>query len=44
MSSHQGVVAYISPIEFIEVEDILDLAKEKNEPPYSYTRPDRRCA
>lgn len=34
MSSHQGVVAYISPIEFIEVEDILDLAKEKNEPPF----------
>ncbi|HOD93259.1 MAG TPA: 23S rRNA (guanosine(2251)-2'-O)-methyltransferase RlmB [Clostridia bacterium] len=33
-SSHQGVIAYISPIEFYEVSDILDVAKKRNEPPF----------
>ncbi len=34
MSSHQGVIAYISPIEFVSVEDILQDAKDKNQDPF----------
>ncbi|MDD5455434.1 MAG: 23S rRNA (guanosine(2251)-2'-O)-methyltransferase RlmB [Candidatus Margulisbacteria bacterium] len=32
--SHQGVLAYVPPYQFVEVEDILDLAEEKNEQPF----------
>ena len=33
---HQGVIAYAAAYEYAEVEDILNLAKEKNEPPFIY--------
>lgn len=32
--AHQGVIAYISPIEYVDVSDILDYAKSKNELPF----------
>ena len=32
--NHQGVVAVVPPFNYCEVEDILDLAKEKNEDPF----------
>lgn len=32
--NHQGVLAYVSPREYAEVEDILALAKEKKEEPF----------
>ncbi len=31
---HQGVIAYAAAYEYAEVEDILELAREKNEPPF----------
>ncbi len=31
---HQGVVAHVSDYEYSEVSDILELAAEKNEPPF----------
>lgn len=31
---HQGVIAYAAAYEYAEVEDILNLAREKNEPPF----------
>lgn len=31
---HQGVIAYIAAYEYAEVDDILQLAQEKNEPPF----------
>jgi 23S rRNA (guanosine2251-2'-O)-methyltransferase len=31
---HQGVIAYAAAYEYAEVRDILDIAKEKNEPPF----------
>ena len=31
---HQGVVAHVSDYAYSEVSDILELAKEKNEPPF----------
>ncbi|MFA9376274.1 MAG: 23S rRNA (guanosine(2251)-2'-O)-methyltransferase RlmB [Lachnotalea sp.] len=31
---HQGVMAYAAAYEYAEVQDILDIAKEKNEPPF----------
>jgi 23S rRNA (guanosine2251-2'-O)-methyltransferase len=31
---HQGVIAYAAAYEYAEVEDILNIAKEKNEPPF----------
>lgn len=31
---HQGVIAYAAAYEYAEVSDILDLAKEKGEPPF----------
>ncbi len=31
---HQGVIAYASPIEYKEIEDILDIAKERGEEPF----------
>ena len=32
--NHQGVVAVVPPFNYCEVEDILELAKEKNEDPF----------
>lgn len=32
--NHQGVIAMVPPYEYCEVQDILDLAKEKNEKPF----------
>lgn len=31
---HQGIVALASPVSYVEVEDILAIAQEKNEPPF----------
>ena len=31
---HQGVIAFISPIEYKELDDIFELAKERNEAPF----------
>lgn len=31
---HQGVIAYAAAYEYAEVDDILNAAKEKNEPPF----------
>lgn len=31
---HQGVIAMCSPVEYKTVDDILKIAKEKNEPPF----------
>ena len=33
-ASHQGVIAMTACAEYVEIEDILDIAREKNEPPY----------
>ena len=33
---HQGVIAKLSAFEYATVDDILDKAREKNEPPYIY--------
>lgn len=33
-AKHQGVLAYISPREYAEIDDILALAKEKGEDPF----------
>lgn len=33
---HQGVVAYAAAYEYAQVEDILNLAKEKGEPPFIF--------
>ena len=33
---HQGVIATIAAYEYSEVEDMLALAKEKNEPPFLF--------
>lgn len=33
---HQGVIAMIAAYEYAEVEDILALAREKNEPPFIF--------
>lgn len=32
--NHQGVIAIVPPFDYCEVEDILELAKEKNEDPF----------
>lgn len=32
--SHQGVIAYVAYKDYVEVEDILKVAEEKNEPPF----------
>lgn len=32
--NHQGVIAIVPPFDYSEVEDILDLAKQKNEDPF----------
>ena len=31
---HQGVIAMTACAEYVEIEDILDIAREKNEPPF----------
>lgn len=31
---HQGVIAYVSPVGYKTVEDILEIAKERNEQPF----------
>ena len=31
---HQGVLAYVAPVPYVEVEDILARAEKKDEPPY----------
>lgn len=33
-ANHQGVILFVAPTEYSSVEDILNLAKEKNEPPF----------
>lgn len=33
---HQGVIAYAAAYEYAEVEDILQIAKEKGEPPFLF--------
>lgn len=33
-SNHQGVVAFTSPYEYVEIDDILNRAKERNEEPF----------
>lgn len=33
---HQGVIAYAAAYEYAEVEDILELAREKNEKPFVF--------
>ena len=31
---HQGVLAQVAPVQYAELEDILAMAREKNEPPF----------
>ena len=31
---HQGVIAFVSPIKYKEIDDILNIAKERNEAPF----------
>lgn len=31
---HQGVIAFVSPIKYVEIDDILNIAKERNEAPF----------
>lgn len=33
---HQGIIAYAAAYEYAEVEDILNIAKEKGEPPFIF--------
>ncbi|MDP4092203.1 MAG: 23S rRNA (guanosine(2251)-2'-O)-methyltransferase RlmB [Bacillota bacterium] len=33
-NAHQGVVAFVSPMNYVEVEDILQAAASKGEPPF----------
>lgn len=33
-ASHQGIIAMTACAEYVEIEDILEIAKEKNEPPF----------
>lgn len=33
-SVHQGVIAFISPYQYCDIEDILNLAKERNQDPF----------
>lgn len=32
--SHQGVIAVVSPYSYVDVDDILDIAQKKGEPPF----------
>lgn len=31
---HMGIIASVAPFDYVEIEDILDYAKEKNEKPF----------
>lgn len=31
---HQGIAAYAAPVDYVELDDILNLAKERNEDPF----------
>ena len=31
---HQGIVAYAAPVDYVELKDILNLAKDRNEDPF----------
>ncbi len=31
---HQGVLAQVAPVQYVELEDILQIARDKNEPPF----------
>ncbi len=31
---HQGVLAQVAPVQYVELEDILNIAREKKEPPF----------
>lgn len=31
---HQGVLAQVAPVQYVELEDILQVAKDRNEPPF----------
>ncbi|ORT99485.1 RNA methyltransferase, TrmH family, group 3 [Anaerovibrio sp. JC8] len=31
---HQGVLAQVAPVEYVELEDILQIARDRNEPPF----------
>ena len=31
---HQGVIAFVSPIKYVEVDDILEIAKKRGEEPF----------
>ena len=33
-NNYQGVIAFVPPFEYCEIEDILDYAKQKNEDPF----------
>ena len=33
-SRHQGVLAQVAPVQYAELEDILQVAKDRNEPPF----------
>ncbi|PKM93461.1 MAG: 23S rRNA (guanosine(2251)-2'-O)-methyltransferase RlmB [Firmicutes bacterium HGW-Firmicutes-1] len=33
-NKHQGVIAYVAAYDYVEVEDILQIAKDKGEPPF----------
>lgn len=33
-ANHQGIIAYVSPYEYKTVEDLLNIAREKGEPPF----------
>lgn len=33
-ANHQGVIAYASPVQYVEVEDILKIARERGEEPF----------
>lgn len=32
--NHQGVIAYVSPYEYYDLEELLEMAKKKDEPPF----------
>lgn len=33
-AAHQGIIAYVAAYQYYDVEDLLDIAKEKNEEPF----------
>ena len=33
-TKHQGVIAFVSPAKYVEIEDLLEIAKSKNEKPF----------